>query len=369
MRTYMPKFGQSNASHLAAIFATIDARTEAEIERTDEPANRQVALGRKMVGAGGLGCVSCHTFGQFQSTGIQAIALDTMASRIREDWFHRYLPNPSRYRPGTRMPSGYPEGRSAVTSIYDGDPGKQIAAIWAYLRQGTRGGVPDGITGGMIELKAVTKPVIYRNFIEGVSPRGIAVGYLEQSNLCWDADDMSLALIWQDRFLDASKHWIGRGQGNQSPLGGNPVSLESVSPIALLADTNMAWPTLPPRQRGYRFLGYVLDQQGRPTFRYRTPNAMVEDKPIPVAGEFAGAFRREIKVTPDKVNDSNGTLYFRAASGNVEKVGDGGYVIDGVVKVRVHSSGDREFTRQIDGSLEVLVPIHGPTTITQEIVW
>ena len=365
----MPMFGENNAGHLAANFAAMDSRTEAAIEPTDEPQNHQVALGRKMVGANGLGCVSCHTYGQFRSTGIQAIALDTMASRIREDWFHRYLRNPQLYRPGTRMPSGYPEGKSAVTNIYDGDPEKQIAAMWAYLSMGTKGGVPEGITGGMIELKAVNKPVIYRNFIEGVSPRGIAVGYPEKANLCWDANHMGLALIWQDRFLDASKHWIGRGQGNQSPLGGNPVLLESVSPIAVLADANSAWPTESPRQRGYRFLGYVLDPQGRPTFRYRTANASVDDKPIPVAGELAGSFRREIKVTPDDGEDLDGTLYFRAASGNVEPMVDGWYVIDGVVKVRIHSTGAPEVTRKIKGASEVLVPIQGPTTITQEIVW
>ena len=374
MQTYMPGFGEIHSDHLAEIFASTDSRTEAVIPTSDEPATRQVALGRKMVGANGLGCVSCHTYGEFRSTGIQAIALDTMASRIREDWFHRYLPNPQRYRPGTRMPSGYPEGKSTVTHIYDGDAGKQISAMWAYLAKGTKGGVPEGITGGMIELKPETKPVIYRNFIEGVSPRGIAVGYPEKANLCWDANQMSLALIWQDRFVDASKHWIGRGQGNQSPLGGNPVALEATSPIALLQEPGSPWPTEPPRQLGYRFLGYRTDSEGRPTFRYRTPNATVEDKPIPVKGEYAGTFRREITITPDdgradSDQATHGQLYFRAASGNVNATDDGWYSIDGAVKVRVQSTGGPAITREQQGASEVLMPIDGPTTITQEIVW
>ncbi len=131
----------------------------------------------------------------------------------------------------------------------------------------------------------------------------------------------------------------------------------------------MAWPTEPPRQRGYRFLGYALDSQGRPTFRYRTPDASVDDKLIPVAGELAGAFRREIRIKPNDDFGSDGTLYFRAASGDLVSAEDGWYVIDGVVKVRIQSTGAREFTRELNSASEVLVPIQGPTKITQEIVW
>lgn len=369
MRTHMPKFGESNAGHLAEIFASIDALGGSEQRVTDEPLNRQITLGRKMVGAKGLGCVSCHTYGQFRATGIQAIALDTMTNRIREDWFHRYLPDPQQYRPGTRMPSGYPEGKSTVTDIYQGDPTKQIASMWAYLSQGSSGGVPEGITGGMIELVPDERPVIYRNFIEGVSPRGIAVGYPEKTNLCWDADQMSLAVIWQDRFLDASRHWIGRGQGKQSPLGGNVMKYESVSPIASLENLESEWPSSPMKPRGYQFLGYRLDQQGRPTFRYRTPSATVEDKPIPIAGEFAGTLKRVIQVTPTDGGPSNGKLYFRAATGQIEKLDDGWYSVNGTLKIRTESSGASAKTRQVRGAVEVLLPIEGPTEITQEIVW
>ena len=310
MKTYMPGFGEQNAGHLAAIFAGIDARNEANITNTDDPDHRRVALGRQLVGAKGLACVSCHTFGKFPSTGIQAIALDTMASRIREDWFHRYMLDPQQYRPGTRMPTGYPEGKSTVTDVYDGDPPRQLAAMWAYLEKGASGGVPEGIVSGMIELKPEAKPIIYRNFIEGVSPRGIAVGYPEKAHLCWDANNLSLALIWQDRFIDAAKHWIGRGPGNQTPLGGSVMKFEKTSPVAVLEDQDAAWPTDSPKRRGYKFLGYRLDKQGRPTFRYRAVAAEVEDTPIPVQGEFVGTFQRQIKITPIEGADVAGKLYF-----------------------------------------------------------
>ena len=368
MRSHMPGFGSEIGKELAALLKDLDIRTEADLAESQEPVNQQVTLGRKMVGAKGLGCVACHTYGKFKATGIQAIALDTMTQRIREDWFHRYLPNPPLYRPGTRMPSGYPEGKSTVTDVYGGDQEKQIAAMWAFLSKGDKGGVPEGITGGMIELKPDSRPVIYRNFIEGVSPRGIAVGYPEKVNVCWDANNFSLALIWQDRFIDASKHWVGRGPGNQTPLGGNPVSFEKVAPVAVLLDREAQWPTQAPRESGYRFLGYQLDELGRPTFKYTLPGASVLDKLIPTAGEITASLTREILINPSE-EGGEGDLYFRAAVGDIQSNDDGVFILNQTVTLRVETNGANPFVRNIQGVSELLVPVEGATKIRQQIVW
>ncbi|QDT13181.1 family 16 glycoside hydrolase [Planctomycetes bacterium K23_9] len=366
MKTFMPKFGKANAGHLADVFAKLDQKTEATIDKVDDPAKRQVALGRQMVGAKGLACVSCHTYGDFKSSGIQAIALDTMTQRIREDWFHRYLPDPQKYRPGTRMPTGFPEGKSTVTNIYGGDPSKQLSAMWAFLEKGAKGGVPEGIVGGMAELKPVDRPIIYRNFIEGVSPRGIAVGYPEKVNLCWDADTMSLALLWQDRFIDASKHWNGRGQGNQVPLGGGTMKWESSSPFAVLESPRTPWPSETPKERGFRFKGYRLDSVGRPTFRFTSPLASVEDKPIPKPGDPVASLDRQIKYVPTGTK-VEGRVYFRAAIGkSITRSDDGAFALGDGTVMRV--SGE-PILRNVDGTMEVIVPIDGATTIAQSIVW
>ena len=57
-----------------------------------------------------------HYFGNYKATGIQSIDLQTMTTRLREDWFRRYMLNPQEYRPGTRMPAAWPRGRSVVPS-------------------------------------------------------------------------------------------------------------------------------------------------------------------------------------------------------------------------------------------------------------
>ena len=76
-----------------------------------------------------------------------------------------------------------------------------------------------------MELKAVDVPKVYRNFIKGAGARAIGVGYPEQVNIAFDAELCRLALVWQENFIDASRHWTGRGQGFEAPLGENILAL------------------------------------------------------------------------------------------------------------------------------------------------
>ena len=199
----------------------------------------------------------------------------------------------------------------AIRDVYDGHPQQQIAAIWEYLKDGDRAGIPDGLIAGMIELKPLDHPVIYRNFIEGLSPRGIAVGYPEHCNLAWDADRFALALIWHGRFIDASRHWVGRGAGTQRPLGDHVLALEPTAAVAELTSLDSAWPTDSPKQRGYRFRGYRLNEQQQPAFNYEAPGFAVTDFLTPIAvNDDEASFSRTLSVT---LNDNSRSLYFRAA--------------------------------------------------------
>jgi DNA-binding transcriptional LysR family regulator len=90
------------------------------------------------------------------------------------------------------MPTAFPEGKATVRDVYEGDPSKQLAALWSWLKDADKAGLPEGLVGNVIELRPDARPVIYRNFIEGLSARGIAVGYPERANLAWDANKLSL---------------------------------------------------------------------------------------------------------------------------------------------------------------------------------
>ena len=94
----------------------------------------------------------------------------------------------------------------------------------------------------------------------------------------------------------------------------------------------------------------------------------MEDTPVPVAGEFSGTFKRQVKITPTGQDNDSG-LYFRAASGNIEKLDDGWFTVNDLMKIRVETSQDEPLIREVGGKSEILVPVNGATTITQEILW
>lgn len=374
MLTRMPNFGARNVGHLAQLIIQHDRIDAAELAEFDQPVHRVKAIGRQLVGDQGLACIKCHTFGAHRATGIQAISLTGMSRRIRADWFLRYLFEPARFRPGTRMPTGFPNGQAVVRDQLEGDPQQQISAIWTYLTDGDKAGIPEGLIAKMIELKPVDEPIIYRNFIEGTSPRGIAVGYPELAHLAWDANELCLRLIWHDRFIDASKHWVGRGPGKQVPLGDHQLTVEPTLPLAVLESLEHPWPIESVRKReGFQFHGYQLNDSGQPSFRYSTPFAAIHDFPRPVAvSERDAYFERTLTIS--EIDSSNGPVYFRAAVGRTIEPVEAGYRVNDSMTIQVEAEAE-PIVREINGQQELLVPVTSPTDrtkstrIVQRIIW
>jgi cytochrome c1 len=97
-------------------------------------------IGRKLSGpGGGLDCLSCHAIGGRRATKVfEAPAPNFRLSRdrIRRDWFERWVREPLRVEPGTKMPQFFQQGRSQLVEVLDGDAGRQIEALWQYLLEG-----------------------------------------------------------------------------------------------------------------------------------------------------------------------------------------------------------------------------------------
>lgn len=371
MLTVMPKFAGQNVGHLFDAFRKLDEKTEAQFVEHTDSVGQMKAGGRKLVGEKGLGCIKCHPFDKNVATGIQAMDLTKMAGRLRHDWFHRYMENPQTFRPGTRMPAPWPFGNVSIKDVLDADGTKQKQAVWLYLTDGTGAGIPAGVQKEAIVLTPTTEPIVYRNFIEGVSPRAIAVGYPEKINLCFDAESMSLALLWQNEFIDAGKHWIGRGPGNQRPLGDNVLSLPKGVSIATLDKPDAAWPTTPAAEQGYLFRGYRYNELRQPTFLYSQGDLQISDEcvPVPSGRTKQFDFRRTLIL---KSPASGSTVTYRAALGSkIEQQGDV-YIIDTHLKLKVSSSTGKPRLRQINGKTELLLDVelkNGEAKIEQTYSW
>lgn len=385
MKTRMPKFGALPVDQLTKAFVAEQKNSGQSPPPFDEAPHRVKATGRKLAGNNGLACVKCHTFGKYPASGIQAIDLQTLTRRVREDWFYRYLVDPQVYRRGTRMPTAFVDGKSTLRDIYDGDPARQMAAVWTYLLDGDKAAVPEGVLGETIELTPTDSPILYRNFLTGLSPRGIAVGYPEKAHLAWDAEQMCLALVWHGRFMDAGRHWTGRGEGRQSPLGDHVMRIDESAPIAVLTSRDTDWPEKSPRENGYAFRGYRLDAKQRPTFRYDLlqpgsaasgdPLLQVAETPIPVtaSGQSDAGFERTLVLTAATPVEN---LYFRAARADrIDPAPDDptAWIINGEwrVKLRATPSAD-PFLRESRGQKELIVPLRfedGRAEVVELLHW
>ncbi len=369
MATRMPRFGSENVGHLGTLFGRVD-------DPNPDDATEPVPLldtkyGRLLVGTKGMNCITCHTYGPYDSLGVPAIDLTQMGHRLKRSWFRDYLLEPASLRPGTRMPSFFPEGESVNEVVFGGDTERQIQALWGFLQVADASNPPDGLVQGRKEIVAETEAVMYRNFIEGSGPRSIGVGYPEKGNLAFDANAMRLAMIWHGPFIDAARHSSGRGVGFEPPLGHNVIHLPEGPPLAFLPERSASWPETTGKDGGYQFRGYQLDVQRRPTFRYTFRNVMVEDFSEALATELDAELLRTVTLrTRAGVRD----LWFRVAVGAEIVKSDGGlYVVDQRLRLSFDSSGSEPpLVREQAGRKELLVPVEfskGESRIQIKMVW
>jgi hypothetical protein len=98
-------------------------------------------LGRRLLGRdGGFGCTSCHDVGSTEARGafeVPGVNFIDSRERLRKDFIHRWMMNPVRVSPETRMPQFALEGgRSPFADVLDGDARRQFEAIWQLLLLG-----------------------------------------------------------------------------------------------------------------------------------------------------------------------------------------------------------------------------------------
>lgn len=373
MNTRMPKFGPA-VTHLVELFGSLDPAEKAPAVVFDEPIAKIKSAGRTMVGIGtpkapAYGCVNCHNFGGVKTAGVQGIDMAIMTERLKKEWFHNYLINPTKYRAGTRMPSSFPEdGIAQIKKVLGGKVDPQIEAIWVYLSDGKAATVPLGMNKQSIPLIPTSEAIIYRNFIQGAGPRAIGVGFPERANLAFDANDMRIAMIWQNGFIDARRHWTDRGVGFEPPMGDNIIHLPAGVGFATLTKPDEAWPAKSAKDLGYKFLGYRLTDDQRPTFMYAFQDVKVEDTPNAVEHKGSPTIRRSFTLSAAKPADN---LYYRAAvADKIEAEKDGWFRI-GDWRMRIESD-QTPVIRQAGGKKELLVPIQfkaGSAKLVQEYVW
>ncbi|HEY1174143.1 MAG TPA: c-type cytochrome [Verrucomicrobiae bacterium] len=130
-----PKYAEGVAHGLAAQHGLpAKSPTEPAIDKA------LAETGRQLIGTdGGFSCIACHAIGKLGATQVfesAGINLAYTGERLLPNFFHRWLQNPLRIDPQTKMPVYFDQGNSPLTDVLEGKADKQIEALWQYIRQG-----------------------------------------------------------------------------------------------------------------------------------------------------------------------------------------------------------------------------------------
>ncbi len=310
MTARMPGYPKSVTGPLVNSLPSADhAKTESEQAVFGEMAGLAES-GRALVNTG---CVQCHPFRGENLPGVVGLDLDQVTKRVHPSWFAAFLRDPGSVKKRTRMPTFFPDGKSTLPDLLEGDVDRQIASVWAYLKELPTQPLPEKIAEARsknYELIPSERPIVLRTFMEGVGMHAIAVGSPSGVHYAFDAESMRLAVAWKGRFLDAQSTWFERFATPTNPLDAS-VQLSPSFSLAALEGDLASWPD-DANRAGYRFGGLRMDGSGVPTLLYQIGNWQVADR---VVATDSG-LDRSLTITRKATNDDAKPLTLLAHTGD-----------------------------------------------------
>lgn len=324
----MPQYGEAHVGHLVDALPRLEGTTNDE-KATSSPFDAAlVTAGRTLTGKDGYGCITCHDISGVVGGGTRGPDLALTTKRIRPEWFERWMYNPQRMSPGTKMPQYFLDGK-ATNALLNADPAKQIDAFRAYFSLGMGLPLPNGLEPPKgVVLVVKDRPELLRTFMpDGAGTRSFAVGYPGHVNLAYDGTQARIAYAWAGNFLDASPVWTNRGGNPAKLLGpkfwtappGHPWAIGNDVPDFTKQANDPAYGGISNPDKAFTgtplltFDGYSLDSKGNPTFRstVRWANGQkltVSETPTPLASNVATGFARRIILEPP----GNSNIWFLA---------------------------------------------------------
>lgn len=136
----------------AADFATGLAMTHGFPPQTPPEPPQDLELtkvGQKLIGVdGGFSCISCHSVGAVKAAQVfesEGINFAYSVERVQRAYYERWMRNPLRIEPQTKMPVYFQEdGSSPLPDVLGGDTAKQLDAFWQFFRLGDKVTPPAG---------------------------------------------------------------------------------------------------------------------------------------------------------------------------------------------------------------------------------
>lgn len=161
----------------------------------------------------------------------------------------------------------------------------------------------------------------------------IAVGSPDELHYLYDLHEMALLKGWRGDFADVAEMWINRGERQLMKPQNAAIELTDKFPVATPRFKAEAWPEEIPEDFNLKRLGYTLNEEGLPTFRYQLGETTFSDYPAP-ASDGIGLIR-----TLER--EGRGSYVVRLAAGEQIRQSESGlYAVDGQYYIEILEGED-----------------------------
>lgn len=133
---------------------------------------------------------------------------------------------------------------------------------------------------GAINVLASNRPVLLRGFMNHMGEKKthvVSVGEPGAVNYTYDLEKGTFLQVWRGNFLETTPMWHGRGETQLGIPLGSVITFSGKPSIAKVAE-NQAWPE---SNDSFNYIGYELDNGGRPVFKYTLGTENIRESFIP----------------------------------------------------------------------------------------
>ncbi|MGC6432146.1 MAG: family 16 glycoside hydrolase [Jejuia sp.] len=223
----------------------------------------------------------------------------------------------------------------------------------------------DPLKGIIVEPK--DKPVMQRSFVNHKDKKhthSISVGTPQGVHYSYNLATGSLLKVWSGSFLNTTHMWLSRGFKQLGEPIGFALTMHGDLEFAPLETENTLWPEPLPENKGFKQLGYELDDSRIPTFSYEVGSTIITNKFTVPEGS------RQLNKATTISNGKN--LWHKIADGeSIKALPNNIYVVNNESYYIDFSGNKLEASiRNSNGKDELLVKIpDGDSSLNYSIIW
>ncbi len=224
-----------------------------------------------------------------------------------------------------------------------------------------------GISQPGIDLDLTEKVRMQRGFVEHLGVKKsytVAVGEPNGAHYFYNFNTGAILSAWSGSFVDVTTMWRSRGD-RQTMYANNARQNFLDLPAFLTGNRSDSWPDSVADNAEPRYLGYKLDADQRPTFKFSLPGATVDDKITANTPKELTRTIRWKKETGTKLNMLLASAdHFEQITPELWRVNEQWYL-----KIKPLKPGSGKIDKIQSGKVWCYVPAENEGTFEYSIIW